>query len=252
MPEKPVSGRAVMPSRLGYLTVAIGLVVRLSHPAAAEPLSFGVLAAPPYGFERADKTVSGSNHDIAELIAAKVGLAFDYRLEPLARLLSDIKASKLDLMIMIPSDEIKQQFGLAEIMPSNTVVLTKADSSIAQYADLKGKTVALLRGANYDQRFTSDDDIKKYEVDSYAVGVRMTRGGRVDGMIGPDFGLYYQVLLEDMKRGEFGPPLILNTRTLCLLGSKSITPELAAKLKAAVEELRSSGAIAAAAAKYVD
>jgi ABC-type amino acid transport substrate-binding protein len=242
-----------MPSRLGYLIVAIGLVVRLSHPAAAaEPLSFGVLAAPPYGLEHADKTVSGSNHDIGELIAAKVGLTFDYRLEPLARLLNDIKVGKLDLMIMIPSEEIKQQFGVAEIMPSNTVVLTQAGSAIAQFADLKGKTVAVLRGANYDQRFASDDDIKKYEVDSYAIGLRMTKGGRVDGMIGPDFGLYYQILLEGMKRAEFGTPLTLNTRTLCLLGSNSITPELAAKLKVAVEELRSSGAITAAAAKYVD
>jgi hypothetical protein len=55
-----------------------------------------------------------------------------------------------------------------------------------------------------------------------------------------------------MKRDEFGTPLILNTRMVTLLGSNSITPELAAKLKAAVEELRSSGAIAAAAAKYVN
>jgi ABC-type amino acid transport substrate-binding protein len=242
-----------MPSRLGYLLVAIGLFAPLSHPAsAAEPLSFGVLAAPPYGLERADKTVSGSNHDIGELIAAKVGLSFEFRLEPLARLINDIKVGKLDLMIMIPSEETKQQFGLAEIMPSNTVVLTRAGSAIAQYADLKGKTVAVLRGANYDQRFSSDDDIKKYEVDSYAIGLRMTKGGRVDGMIGPDFGLYYQIMLEGMKRGEFGTPLILNTRTLYLLGSKSVAPELAAKLKAAVEELRSSGAIAAAAAKYVE
>ena len=241
-----------MRSRLEYLVVAIGLVARLSYPAAAaEPLSFGVLAAPPYGIERADKTVSGSNHDIAELIGAKVGLTFNYRLEPLARLISDIKVGKLDLMIMIPGEELKP-FALAAILPNNSVVLTKAGNSIAQYADLKGKTFAVLRGAVYDQRFASDDDIKKYEVDSYAIGLRMTKGGRVDGMIGPDFGLYYQIMLEGMKRDEFGTPLILNTRMHTLLGSTSITPELSARLKAAVEELLSSGAIAAAAAKYVD
>jgi ABC-type amino acid transport substrate-binding protein len=241
-----------MRSRLGYLVTAIVLVVRLSYPAAAaDPLSFGVLSAPPYGLERADKTVSGSNHDIAELIAAKIGLTFDYRLEPLARLIGDIKTGNLDLMIMIPGEKLKP-FALAEIMPSNSVVLTKAGSSIAQYADLKGKTVAVLRGAVYDQRFASDDDIKKYEVDSYAIGLRMTKGGRVDGMIGPDFGLYYQIMLDGMKRDEFAAPLILNRQMLTLLGSRSIMPELAAKLKAAVEELRSSGAIAAAAAKYAN
>jgi polar amino acid transport system substrate-binding protein len=242
-----------MRSRLGYLVVAIGLVVRLSYPAAAaDPLSFGVLPAPPYGLERADKTVGGSNHDIAELIAAKVGLTFNYRLEPLARLIGDIKVSNLDLMIMIPGGQELNPFAVAEIMPSNTVVMTKAGGSIAQYADLNGKTIAVLRGAVYDQRFASDDDIKKYEVDSYAIGLRMTKGGRVDGMIGPELGLYYQMMIEGMKRDEFAAPLILNTRMLTLLGSKSITPELAAKLKAAVDELRSSGAIAAAVAKYID
>jgi ABC-type amino acid transport substrate-binding protein len=242
-----------MPSRLGYLIVAIGLVARLSQPAcAAETLSFGVLAVPPYGLERADKTISGFNRDVAELIAAKVGVTFDYRMEPLARLISDLKAGKIDLLMMIPGDEMKQQFALGEIMPSKAVILTKPGSSIAQYADLKGKTFAVLRGAFYDQRFASDDDIKKYEVDSYTIGLRMTKGGRVDGMIGPDFGLYYQIMLDGMKRDEFGTPLVLSTRSLCLLGSKSLTPEFTATLKAAVEELRSSGAIAAAAAKYVD
>ena len=163
-----------MPSRLGFLIVAIGLVVSLSNLAsAAEPLSFGILAAPPYGIERADKAVSGSNHDIAELIAAKVGLTFNYRLEPLARLMSDMKLGKLDLMIMIPGDEMKP-YAIAEIMPNNTVVLPRANGSLAQYADLKGKTVAVLRGAIYDQRFAADDEIKKYEVDSYVLGLRMT------------------------------------------------------------------------------
>ena len=195
--------------------------------------------------------MSGSNHDIAELIAAKVGLTFNYRLEPLARLMSDMKLGKLDLMIMIPGDEMKP-YALAEIMPNNTVVLSKANGSLAQYADLKGKTVAVLRGAIYDQRFAADDEIKKYEVDSYVLGLRMTKAGRVDGMIGPDFGLYNQVMLDGMKRDEFGPPLVLNTRMLTLLGSKSITPELAATLKAAVEELRRSGGLTAAADKYVN
>jgi polar amino acid transport system substrate-binding protein len=242
-----------MPSRLGYLIIAIGLAVQSSNPAAAaEPLSFGVLSAPPYGIERADKTVSGSNHDIGELIAAKVGLTFNYRLEPLARLLSDMKAGKLDLMIMIPNDETKHQFGVAEIMPSNTIVLPKLGSPLAEYADLKGKTIASLRGGNYDQRFSTDADIKKYEVDSYVLGLRMTKGGRLDGMIGPDFGLYYQIMLDGMKRSEFGPSLVLNTRTLVLLASESIKPDLKATLKAAVEELRSSGAIDAAAARYLD
>jgi polar amino acid transport system substrate-binding protein len=242
-----------MRSRLGYLIVAIGLVARLSHAAAAaEPLSFGVLTAPPYGLERADKTVSGFFHDVAELIAAKLDLTFNYRLEPLPRLVSDLKVGKLDLMILIPDDEMKRQFALGEIMPSKAVILPKPGSSFAQYADLKGKTFAVLRGAVYDQRFAVDDDIKKYEVDSYFIGLRMTKGGRVDGMIGPDLGLYYQIMLDGAKRDEFGTPLVLSTRTISLLGSKSLTPELTARLKAAVEELRESGAFAAAAAKYVD
>jgi polar amino acid transport system substrate-binding protein len=237
---------------LKYFALALGLVLQLPSPlAAAEPLSFGVLVAPPYGLEREDKSVSGLNHDIGALIAAKLGLTFTYRLEPLPRLVSDLKAGKLDLMIMFPSEET-QPFALAETMSNNTVVIPKAGNSFPQYADLKGKTIASLRGAFYDAHFVADEDIKKYDVDSYSIGLRMTKAGRIDGMIGPDLGLYYQIRLEGMKPDEFGPPLTLNTRMLNLLASKTITPELAAKLKAAAAELRSSGAFTAAADKYVN
>jgi len=239
-----------MTSRLGFLAVALFLA--LAGPSqATEPLSFGVLTAPPYGLEREDKSVSGSNHDIGALIADKVGLTFTYRLEPLPRLVSDLKAGKLDLMIMFPTAETKP-FALAELMPNSTVVLPHAGNSFQQFADLKGKTIGGLRGAVYDPQFAADEDIRKYDVDSYRMGLQMTKSGRIDGIIGPDFGLYYQMKLEGMKREEFAQPLVLNTRMLFLLGSTTITPELAAKLRTAVEELRNSGAIAAAAAKYVD
>jgi len=84
------------------------------------------------------------------------------------------------------------------------------------------------------------------------MGLQMTMSGRIDGIIGPDFGLYFQMKLEGMKRDQFGPPMILNTRMLYLLGSHSLTAELATKLRTAVEALRDSGAISAVAAKYLE
>jgi hypothetical protein len=59
-------------------------------------------------------------------------------------------------------------------------------------------------------------------------------------------------VVAGMKRDEFGPPLVLNTRLLVLLASKAVPPELVARLKAATDELRASGAIDAAANKYVN
>ena len=109
-----------------------------------------------------------------------------------------------------------------------------------------------MRGAVYDQQFVAETEIRKYDADSYRMGLQMTRSRRIDGMIGPDFGLYYQMKLEGMTRDQFGPPMILNTRMLYLLGSNSITPELATRLRMAVEDLRRSGAISAVAAKYVE
>lgn len=241
-----------MTARSGRFIVAIGLALQMASPApAAEPMSFGVLTAPPYGLEGPNDAVSGSNRDIGALIAAKVGLTFTYRLEPLARLVSDLKVGKLDLMIMFPTDETRP-FAVAEIMPNSTVVLPKPGSSFQQFADLKGKTIASLRGAVYDKQFTADESIERYPVDSYLIGLRMTKGGRVDGMIGPDFGLYYQIAVAGMKRDEFGPPLVLNTRMLVLLASKAVPPEVVARLKVATDELRASGAIDATANKYVN
>jgi ABC-type amino acid transport substrate-binding protein len=240
-----------MASRSACFALAIGLALLLPGPlTAAEPLSFGLLTA-PNGPEREDKPASGSSHDIAELIAAKLGLSFSYRPGPRSRLISDLKAGRLDLIMIFPTEETKA-FALAEIMTNNIVVLPKLGSSFPQYADLKGKTIAGLRGAVYDEHFTADDDIEKYDVDSYSIGLRMTKGGRVDGMMGPDLALYSQIKLEGMKRDEFGPPLALNARTLFLHGAKTIAPELAGRLKAAADDLRNSGAITAATDKYVN
>ena len=240
----------MMASRLSGLAVAI-LLAMPGPSSATEPLSFGVLTAPPYGIERDDKSVGGSNHDIAALIAEKAGLILSYRLEPLPRLVSDLKAGKLDLMIMFPTAETKP-FAIAEIMPNSTVILPPSGNTFRQFADLKGKTIGGLRGAVYDQQFVAETEIRKYDADSYRMGLQMTRSGRIDGMIGPDFGLYYQMKLEGMTRDQFGPPMILNTRMLYLLGSNSITPELATRLRMAVEDLHKSGAISAVAAKYVE
>jgi ABC-type amino acid transport substrate-binding protein len=235
-----------------YFALAIGLVLaRPGAVAASEPLSFGILNVAPYGIARSDASVSGSNHDIAEVIASKVGLTFEYRLEPLARLISDLKAGKLDLLIMVANDELKS-YALAEVMPNNNVVLPGPGGSFPQYDALKGKTIARLRGGTYDERFAGDDSIQKYDVDSYVLGLRMTKAGRVDGMVGPDFGLYYQVKSDGLKRDQFGAPLILNSRMLVLHASRTIAPELAAKLKMAVDELRRNGTIVAAVEPYID
>jgi len=234
------------------VSVAVAILLAIPRPsAAAEALSFGILTAPPYGFELEDKSVGGSNHDIAALIAEKAGLTFTYRLEPLPRLVNNLKAGKLDLMIMFPTTETRP-FAIAEIMPNSTVIVPHSGNSFRQFADLKGKIIGGLRGAVYDQQFAAETEIRKYDVDSYRMGLQMTQSGRIDGMIGPDFGLYYQMKLEGMKRDQFAPAMILNTRMLYLLASDSITPELATKLRAAVEDLRNSGAIRAVAAKYMD
>jgi hypothetical protein len=131
------------------------------------------------------------------------------------------------------------------------VILPAPGGAFPQYEALRGMTIARLRGAIYDQRFVDDSDIRKHDVDSYVLGLRMTKAGRVDGMIGPDFGLYYQLKIDGMRRDEFGPPLVLNRRMLVLHGSRTIEPEVAARLKAAIEELGASGALAATAEPYV-
>jgi ABC-type amino acid transport substrate-binding protein len=232
------------------LCLAIGLALSLRTASAGEPLSFGILNVAPYGVERADGSVGGSNRDIADVIAAKAGFTFSYRLEPLPRLVSDLKAGKLDLMIMVPSEGLKD-FALAELVSNDMVILPAPGRAFPQYEALRGMNIARLRGAIYDQRFVDDNEIHKHDVDSYVLGLRMTKAGRVDGMIGPDFGLYYQLKIDGMRRDEFGPPLVLSTRMLVLHRSPTLTPEVAARLKAAIEELRASGALAAATEPYV-
>jgi ABC-type amino acid transport substrate-binding protein len=217
---------------------------------ASETLSFGVVTAPPYGMERKDKSVGGCNRDMAELIAGRAGLKFAYRLEPLPRLISDLKLGKLDLMIMLSSQETRK-YTVADILPARTLVLPALGQTLRDYGDLKGKTFAGLRGAIYNQRIAEDDQIGKYYVDSYLTGLRMTAGGRIDGVIGADLGLLYQMKTEGLESDMFGPPLVLEENTVALFGTPKLERALVARLKTATEDLRDSGALAAAAEKYL-
>jgi ABC-type amino acid transport substrate-binding protein len=217
---------------------------------AAQTLSFGVVTAPPYGMQHRDKSVGGCNRDMAELIARRAGLEFAYRLEPLPRLVSDLKLGRLDLMIMLSSQETRK-YAVAEILPTRTVIIPALGQTLRDYGDLKGKTFAGLRGAIYDQRFAEDGEIGKYHVDSYITGLRMTAAGRVDGMIGPDFGLLYQMKTEGWGSGQFGPPLVLEETMVALLAAPTLERDVIARLKTATEDLRASGALAEAAEKYL-
>jgi ABC-type amino acid transport substrate-binding protein len=69
-------------------------------------------------------------------------------------------------------------------MPNSTVVLPHTGNSFQHFADLKGKTIGGLRGAVYDPQFAADEDIRKYDVDSYRMGLQMAKSGRIDGSSG--------------------------------------------------------------------
>jgi ABC-type amino acid transport substrate-binding protein len=141
-----------------------------------------------------------------------------------------------------------------EVAPAEllvNVVLMLDKGNYTKLGDRHGKTIAMVRGANYDDAFMADAAIKKYEVEDYVMGVKMAHAARVDGVVGPQIALYYQMKMLGIKREEFAPPLVLNARmSTFFIAKQKADPALVAQLKKGIDAFRDSGAFEAIVDKY--
>ena len=222
-----------------------GLLATAAPSRAEQPLHFGIIQAEPFGMTR-DGVQGGIVHDLAQAISQAAGIPFTYTLLPLPRLLDALGSGTVDATILLPAEKTLQiTDALAEVVPVVNIVLPKAGLPLARYEDLQGRTIGILRGGNYDDRFAADPGIRKHEIPSYASGVSMVKEGRIDGMIGPEIGLYYDLKKAGVSRSDFSPHYVVNTRPLVLLVGKAMTdPATRARLKEASEAINRSGSAA--------
>ena len=169
---------------------------------------------PPYGFVGTDLKPQGLDIDMANYIAAKMGVAVELAPVTSANRIAYLQTRKADLVISTlgknPEREKVIDF-TAAYSPFFQAVFAPKTLSVKSFADLTGKSVAVTRGAIEDQELTrlapSGADIKRFEDNNGTVSAFVSgqtqliaTGASVAGTImakNAQLGTEFKLLLKD-------------------------------------------------------
>lgn len=205
-----------------YLRIAIAAgvlaVVSLASRAAGEvqknALRIITFDVAPFGMRDASGRPAGNVLDIGGLIAAERGLDYVNTLVPYARAAALIESGDAYVLITLPSARLKSvATPIVTVNTVDVVVVGKAGLPIHSLEDLHGKTVTVMRSAEYDQRLTKDREIRKYLANDYEQGVKMLLGDRLDAIVGMKEGIWFALKESGSGRSTLGEPFVLNRQT---------------------------------------
>lgn len=171
-----------------------------SQPAEQRVLKLGMYHSPPYYHTEDVKKPTGLSLDILTPVAAALG----YRLEvvpcPFPRCLKMAAQGELDLVAGLINNQERAKF-LYFLSPpmmqfhSAFVFYSRpqAPFELTKFADLTGRTVAVMRDAVYFPDFDNSQIFSRVQVPAESVALHMVAMGRVD----------YAITVEKTALGSF-------------------------------------------------
>lgn len=234
----------------GTLICIIGLAVSVS---VAEQLRILTVQMAPFGFLTEDGKSTGMLYDISNRIAEEAGFSYKNKVVPFTRLTKKLEYGKADFGIFfISKANSKAAKKVIPIIPLENIVVGLKGSEIKSLKALHGKLVARVRNAKYDESFSADSAILKYDTNNYQHSIKMLIKKRVDAMIGPRTGLFFAAKKIGYSEDTFCEPLILNTKYAWLQYSRVASDEKKiAALKTAAEKLLKADTIQGLVDKYL-
>ena len=197
---------------------------------------------PPYGFVTTDLKPQGLDIDMANYIAAKLGVANELVPVTSANRIAYLQTRKADLVISTlgknPERERVIDF-TAAYSPFFQAVFGPKNMSVKSFADLTGKTIGVTRGAIEDQELTkvapSGADVKRFEDNNATVSAFVSgqvnlvaTGASVAGNMmarNPNLQAEYKLLLKDSPNfigvGKGEDKLRLKVNEIIAEGKKS-------------------------------
>lgn len=239
---------ACMPGLAGLLALLPSARV------AAEPrlLRAAVIQVEPYGVIDAQGRHSGAYADVFEMLGKEIGRDIDVLVAPYARSLVLLQTGKVDMMIAMPSSAIAEvALPAGGVWELEAIAIGRADTQLHQLSDLRGRTVARIRGTNYGPDFMDDKSIHHYEMTSHVQGLKMLFEKRIDAVVGGRPGIFYAMRKLGIRREQLGSSFAVQVREVQLHLSKRLAdPQVAAELRRGMAALRASGRIDAVIVKY--
>ena len=204
-----LAAAALMAATGAQAQTALDDVMKAKKITIAIPSDF-----PPYGFVGTDLKPQGLDIDMANYIAAKLGVAIELAPVTSANRIAYLQTKKAELVISTLGKNAEREKVIdftAAYSPFFQAVFAAKALPIKSFADLSGKSIGVTRGAIEDQELTklapTGADIKRFEDNNATVSAFVSgqtqliaTGASVAGnMMGknPQLGTEYKLLLKD-------------------------------------------------------
>ena len=169
---------------------------------------------PPYGFVGTDLKPQGLDIDMANYIAAKLGVAIELAPVTSANRIAYLQTKKAELVISTLGKNAEREKVIdftAAYSPFFQAVFAPKTLAVKGFGDLAGKSIGVTRGAIEDQELTklapAGTDIKRFEDNNATVSAFVSgqtqliaTGASVAGNMmakNPQLGTEYKLLLKD-------------------------------------------------------
>lgn len=167
------------------------LVAATSSLASQEPLKVGIYQNPPKVFIDENGLPRGIYVDLLNQIAQKAGWRIRYVPCTWQECLDKVAAGKLDLVVDVASTPARQAqyaFTTEPILRNWGEIFTPTGNEVSSFAELKGKTIAVLDGGIHGKVFGKLSDglgiaCKTREVKSYDEAFRLVGSGQADAAV---------------------------------------------------------------------
>jgi len=206
------------------LNILVVLAALFSSLSVAAPLSIKMasIELKPYGFIDKSGRKKGVLYELSDQIAKEINAKFTNTVVPYARAILQVKNGTSDLVLIFANDILESSAkNMGPVLELTNIILTKKNFPVSTLSDLKGKTIAHVTNANYDETYQKNKSIKKFYTQSYTHNFNLLSKDRVHGVVGPEIGLYYTAKEMGYEGDYFSKPLVLIRKNVVLyLSSK--------------------------------
>ena len=158
---------------------------------------------------------------------------------PYARILNSLKTGQLDVAFLFKNNTvIKDIEYVGPLSMSKIVVISQPDIVIQHYKDVyQFKSIAVIRNAQFNNKFDQDKQLNKVNVSSYRQAVRLLKLQRVNAVIGSKVGLEYALHQEKLNEKIIANAFYLDEKESGLhISKKSPLINILPRIKASVKQ----------------
>lgn len=208
--------------------------------ANSDTLYFSVPDFPPFNGFSENKKCTGLNILAMQMVTETLPISLEFFSYPYARILHSLRTGELDIALILKNRKIEDEATyIGPLSFIKIIVITPINKPILRYEDLKQlNKIAVIRNAQFNQKFDQDIALNKVEIDNYTQAISMLKMKRVDGVIGSRIGLEYALRLQGVDTSSLAEALPLGQHELGLhVAKKSPFISLVPLLTSAVERL---------------